>query len=410
MLSLIHRPSSHFVQTHEHSAHLIVVGCSALDITAQCADEGQESLLTGSTVPGKLTLTAGGVARNIAEASHRLLPPSFSSLLVSPVGKDQFGHILEQQSKAIGMRTDGLITSDNRTAVCNLMIDSRGNLISGVADMDIVTQTEGPILVRKIVAHNPAIVALDANLSVQAITEVIALCQERGIPVFYEPTSVAKAAAFIPAIANRDVVIDFTSPNILELRRMYQVAKDVLDPIDNLASNQQLSDDLSQLAQLPITENDYSKGTLAFLLKDGISQMALGLLSFFRHLIIKCGGRGVLLVSRMQDSKEWQSMPSLRQVVTLGRDGRCLVVRHFPPLPVEKHCNDTGAGDTFVGAILAGLVVNPEVLNEPASSKVLLDRAQKAAILTLASPFSVSRELAELNKSKGHCSGPTLTK
>lgn len=82
----------------------------------------------------------GGVARNMAEAAHRILTAQelpTSSLLLAPVGEDSFGKLLVEETEKLGMRTDGLLKSDGRTAVCDMVLDSTGNLVGGVADMDI---------------------------------------------------------------------------------------------------------------------------------------------------------------------------------------------------------------------------------------------------------------------------------
>lgn len=129
---------------------LAVIGSAAVDITANSVLASNADLGRHSTAPGNVSLTLGGVARNIAEAAHRVLasiPDESSSptLLISPVGVDSFGKLLTSETRAIGMRTDGLLkrASVQRTAVCNMVLDNRGDLISGVADMEI-TETFAP--------------------------------------------------------------------------------------------------------------------------------------------------------------------------------------------------------------------------------------------------------------------------
>lgn len=124
------------------SKRLVVIGSSAVDITAQVTRE--VAFNTHSTVPGAVSMNLGGVARNVAEAAHRRLstsvpPLTGSAVLVSAVGNDSFGRLLTEESKQIGMRTDGLLSVvDGRTAVCSMMLDSNGGLAGGIADMDIV--------------------------------------------------------------------------------------------------------------------------------------------------------------------------------------------------------------------------------------------------------------------------------
>jgi pseudouridine-5'-phosphate glycosidase/pseudouridine kinase len=119
---------------------LIIIGSAAVDIMAQSNVDSDSNLSKYSTVPGKVSLSLGGVARNVAEASHRILAARehvASSLLVAPVGEDVLGKLLLDETQKLGMRTDGFLKSDQRTAVCNMVLDNDGNLVRGVADMDI---------------------------------------------------------------------------------------------------------------------------------------------------------------------------------------------------------------------------------------------------------------------------------
>lgn len=118
----------------------MVIGSAAVDITAQANVDVDVTLAKGSTAPGKVSLSMGGVARNIAEAAHRILTAqglSTSSLLLAPVGEDGFGKLLVDETEKLGMRTDGLLKSEGRTAVCDMVLDNTGNLTGGVADMEI---------------------------------------------------------------------------------------------------------------------------------------------------------------------------------------------------------------------------------------------------------------------------------
>jgi pseudouridine-5'-phosphate glycosidase/pseudouridine kinase len=123
----------------------MVFGSAAVDITAQSALPSDRS--AQSTSPGSVSLSLGGVGRNIAEAAHRVLSSVHRSQdavqLVSTVGDDAFGRLLKEEMAQMSMRLDGLVDVDARTAVCNLVLDAEGALVSGVADMGIVEQLDG---------------------------------------------------------------------------------------------------------------------------------------------------------------------------------------------------------------------------------------------------------------------------
>jgi len=128
--------------------------------------------------------------------------------------------------------------------------------------------------------------------------------------------------------------------------------------------------------------------------------MAINLLPFFQHLVIKCGDRGVIVVMRVSRQTKWASERSnvhRRCIVsTGGGNGDIVVLQHFPAkyLPPESIVNVTGAGDTLVASILASLVQDPRGFEDPESLKEIMEDAQAAAVLTLESQFAVSPSLS----------------
>jgi pseudouridine-5'-phosphate glycosidase/pseudouridine kinase len=125
---------------------VLVFGSAAIDITSTTT----VPLSPRSTTPGTIYLSPGGVGRNIAEAAQNLLP-NYSVQLVSLIGRaadgeadavdepDSFGKVLVAEMQLAGMRTDGLVlTGKGRTAACSLMLEGGGDLVAGVADMEIV--------------------------------------------------------------------------------------------------------------------------------------------------------------------------------------------------------------------------------------------------------------------------------
>lgn len=153
--------------------------------------------------------------------------------------------------------------------------------------------------------------------------------------------------------------------------------------------------ELDQLAKSPPNSGG-TTGTLSFLTEDGIAQMAINLLPFFQHLVIKCGERGVIVVMRVSRLTKWAFRKSNireRYIVSSGSgDGDIVVLQHFPAnyIPPELIVNVTGAGDTLVASILASLVQNPKGFEDPESLKKIMGDAQAAAVLTLQSKFAVS--------------------
>ena len=123
---------------------MVVIGSAAVDITAQAEPSTDPSAALHSTVPGVVTLSLGGVGRNVAEAAHRTLVShsadlSSATALVSAVGNDAFGRLLLEETSLMGLRTGEISAVDSaRTAVCNMTLDREGSLQTGVADMNVI--------------------------------------------------------------------------------------------------------------------------------------------------------------------------------------------------------------------------------------------------------------------------------
>jgi pseudouridine-5'-phosphate glycosidase/pseudouridine kinase len=229
-----------------------------------------------------------------------------------------------------------------------------------------------------------------------------------------EPTSVIKSTAILPAIsATLDAMnksrapIAYASPNLLELAQLEQASR--AEPleltshpswwsvIDSFTLGSDFRRDLERLANKRASDNDISKGTLAFLVDQGVAQTMVKLLPFFQHLVVKCGPQGGLVAMRINArdalTSPWahrRSDSSQRCVIARGNSGDLLVLQHFPAHHIETVVNVTGAGDSFVGALLASLVQNRKAFQDPKTLNDAISAAQRAAILSLQSEFAVS--------------------
>ncbi|KAF9015113.1 indigoidine synthase A-like protein [Cyathus striatus] len=415
--------SSYTKQPYPTFADVVIVGSGAVDITAQAKPDTNPALAQHSTAPGTVSLSLGGVSRNVAEACHRIMTshfPSLSSVLVAPIGDDPFGHLFTAETAKIGMRTDGFIISSGKTGVCNMVLDGDGSLIGGVADMEIASSFAPDMIIPEIKKNRPRIVALDGNLSPGTIASIFQYCSQNNIQTFFEPTSIIKSTSVLPAIAMlidaggaKHTSITHFAPNLLELAHVYQAVRsdnyDLMSHrtwwgvIDNLQLGSAFRMDLEQLAKVNAYNEGSSNGTLGFLIEEGIAQMAVNLLPFFRNIFVKCGDRGVLVVMHIPAEEAvlsgWfgeRSNPRKRYVIAKGKSNELVVVQHFPSLPVDKIANVTGAGDSFAGALLANFAHDSKTLYGPKSLESVIASAQMAAILSLGSHHAVSPLLSKI--------------
>lgn len=330
-------------------------------------------------------MTLGGVARNMAETATRVLSAATSSSAVSPVklisphGDDDFGLLLRTGMHQVGMRTDGLFIpanglTESTTAVCSLMLEDGGDLISGVADMDIGRTALYPqdaskdrTLQGMLKEEAAEVIAFDGNIGSAQAAELLTACEAfntdrkgKQLLTLFEPTSIAKSTialehfAATTSNAHRSRPISFATPNAVELEQIHSEAAR-----------------LGLVPALPAAAP--SANVSAMGVEPSTLDKALALVShgIFTTILLKVGRHGV---------------------VTIDADR----IRHHPIPAGEVHVvNTTGCGDSFAGAFVATL--SHLLQRQPSESKgawhdvidTAVEVGQLAARNTLASSNAV---------------------
>ncbi|KNE67220.1 hypothetical protein AMAG_12291 [Allomyces macrogynus ATCC 38327] len=356
----------------------IVVGGLALDVTSTLATK---DLQLHSSFPGRVQQTAGGVGRNVAEAMHLL---DTNPLLVSAVGDDFAGKTLLEMVAAADMDTSGIITMPHqRTAVYNAVHTSDGQLATAVADMGVLTRFALP-QVR--VPLNPSVVVVDGNVNPATFHEAVALGAQANVPVVFEPTSVPKASA-LPWFRAKGIT--HTTPNLVELGAMAEIMADKYpEKVDRLNRTQWGT--LGSVRIPPFIEQ-------------AILSPAVLLALQVPTVVVKCGKDGIVVVRRLSETDldyldTRAGAQALRDdvwswatiVVSEKRTPEYMVAWAQPGTPVNP-VNVTGAGDTLVGTLAAGLLMAGK--QWPALPSVIR-AARRAAEMTLMSEFAVHPKLS----------------
>lgn len=337
-------------------SNILVVGGIALDITATAVKSATLPSVLHTSTPGGLRHTLGGVGRNVCETAMRT---GATVHLVSITGDDMQGKIVRQSLKDIGMSEKHIqVLHGHRTAVYNALHSGDGQLVAAIADMDIFDKMDSTKVVNTLRAERPSIVCIDGNIPSDTMTSVSTLCAEMNIPVLFEPTSVPKSLKifFGSTLATR--AIRFTTPNQYELEAMSETAKSTMPttPSDNILPSLDIGKVAPRSAEL-------------------VLPYGLHLSQWIPNVIIKLGEDGCLFVGRSNVSN------------------RSPVIRYFSPEQFDQTSiiSVTGAGDSFVGALLANLRYHSKLQPEDQDTwKEIITRAQRAAVLTLQSDLAVS--------------------
>ncbi|MCK9823896.1 carbohydrate kinase family protein [Nocardioides cavernae] len=162
---------------------VVVVGGTNMDVVARTS----APLVPGTSNPGHTRISPGGVGRNIAACLGLLGAPV---RLVSAVGDDAFGDEALRVTAACGADVSSVRRVPGRTGTYTAVLDDRGELVSAVSDMAVVDALELDTLH----LDDAALVVVDGNLAAAQVAKVRAAAAAAGVPVAFEPVSVAKAA------------------------------------------------------------------------------------------------------------------------------------------------------------------------------------------------------------------------
>ncbi len=187
--------------------YVLVIGAAGIDTKGHAL----APLLPGTSNPGRIRSTSGGVARNISENLARL---GQDVVLLSAIGDDPSGRRIRTRLEQVGVDTDFLMVSQKyRTAAYIALYDEQKALIHSLDDMRVMASITAQFIYRQRgLIHDADMVVMDSNLSAAAINSVMKQATAKNIPVVADPTSTSLAAKLIPHLKNLYMV----TPNAAE--------------------------------------------------------------------------------------------------------------------------------------------------------------------------------------------------
>ena len=168
------------------ASFVTVVGGANIDIHGRST----RALRANDSNPGTVCISAGGVARNIAENLVRL---GVDCRLITAVGDDHNGRMLMRLANEAGIDTQYVqkITSA-QTSTYLSVIDASGDMTVAIADMDIIDQlTPARLRPYQSMLHQSALIVLDTNLPDSTLTWLTSDFTEQTL--FVDTVSTAKA-------------------------------------------------------------------------------------------------------------------------------------------------------------------------------------------------------------------------
>jgi pseudouridine kinase len=188
--------------------HVLVIGAASID-TKGHADQ---AIQAGTSTPGAIRVSVGGVGRNIAENLIRLGEPV---ILLSAVGDDGSGRRILHQALDCGIDVSHVLVSEtHRTAAYLAVLDDTGNLGMSIDDMYINRDLITPEFVyrRRSLFRDARMIVLDANLSAATLRTIFKLARRYALPVCADPTTTTLAPRLCPHLPDLTLV----APNAAE--------------------------------------------------------------------------------------------------------------------------------------------------------------------------------------------------
>ncbi len=200
---------------------VVVFGGANLDVLARSTARA----VAGTSNPGRVTRTPGGVGRNVAENLARLGTPV---RLVAAVGEDASGLRVLAATRGAGVDVDLVRRVGAATGSYTAVVDSDGELVVAVSDMR-ATELLGvdDVAAAGDAVAAAALVVVDGNLTASVVAAALALAERHGTPVVLEPVSVPKARALAPVLDR--FAVRTVTPKLAELAAL-TVADDDPDP------------------------------------------------------------------------------------------------------------------------------------------------------------------------------------
>ncbi len=177
--------------TLRSTLNIAVFGAANVDISAS----SQTAVLPGDSTPGRVTTTAGGVARNIAENLARL---GLNAHLISAVGVDVQGQFLLDHTRRVGVDVSKCSIFPGQATGSYLSLNQPdGASMAAVADMAVLDSLTPEKLARHTDFMPAARVwAVDCNLSEASIAWLMK--NQSTAPVFVDGVSSHKCTRILP--------------------------------------------------------------------------------------------------------------------------------------------------------------------------------------------------------------------
>ena len=352
----------------------LIVGGINVDISIKA-----EAQLSAASNASRISLTLGGVGRNVAEVLNHLGTPP---LLVSALGNDHMGKFARS---ILNFDHSNVQTSEILpTSVYTLVLQKdTSDLLYGFTQNEIHSSIDSETIIGLETKFQDAeIVVLDANIHENAARTVFELCKRYETPLLFEPTDYMGCQKVAKLFLDFPGICTFVTPNFKEL---YTLNETIISAKLNSQNIDTGKVDFSKCIALDsqITEENCLK--LA-------EEYGSELLNFVDIALISFGPIGIVAASCNFTQSDLKSLSQLSQASHHRKDARFFL---FQAHKCDSIVSCSGAGDSFVGGFLQQNVFSRKNIAESvayglicAYSSLLTTEAVNKDVRTVAEKFN----------------------
>lgn len=173
-------------------AYAAVVGGVNMDIGGRAC----KSLIAGDSNPGQVSVSLGGVGRNIA---HNLALMGTDVRLLTAFGQDVHGQKIAASCAELGIDAgSALKVADVPTSTYLYIAEPDGEMSVALSDMQVCERITPAYLASNLtVLQNASVVVADTNIPAESLAYLAENC---GSPLFCDPVSTVKAEKLRPIL------------------------------------------------------------------------------------------------------------------------------------------------------------------------------------------------------------------
>ena len=182
-----------------HNIGVTAIGASMIDITGHSLD----CLIPKDSNPGKITVTPGGVTRNISENLALL---KVDVTLITALCNDGFGYQIKKRCEDVGIDISfSYFSPDGITTTYMAILDDDGDMALALSDTTALDNMPlNHLLNNQAVLNKNELIVIDAALPDEIITYIVDKYNHRRL--FVDPVSIKKAQSIKDHIGKFDTL------------------------------------------------------------------------------------------------------------------------------------------------------------------------------------------------------------